>query len=130
MMSRMHTSTRERFKWQLEALHAELSAAVEGKADATAPVTPDTSIGRLSRMFPVLLLPACVGLLALSVGTAPWIAFVYLILAGVSQGIASPMMTALWAEVYGVESLGATKGTVATFGIFATALGRSCWARC
>jgi MFS family permease len=48
---------------------------------------------------------------------------VYLILAGVSQGIASPMMTALWAEVYGVESLGATKGTVATFGTFATALG-------
>lgn len=33
------------------------------------------------------------------------------------------MMTALWAEVYGVESLDATKGTVATFGIFATALG-------
>ncbi len=75
------------------------------------------------RLFPVILMPACVGLLALSLGSAPWIAFVYLILAGVSQGIASPMMTALWAEVYGVESLGATKGTVATFGIFATALG-------
>jgi MFS family permease len=46
-----------------------------------------------------------------------------LILAGVSQGVAGPMMTALWAEVYGVESLGATKGTVSTFGIIATALG-------
>ncbi len=33
------------------------------------------------------------------------------------------MMTALWTEVYGVESLGATKGTVATVGVFATALG-------
>jgi MFS family permease len=75
------------------------------------------------RLFPVILLPACVGLMALSLGSAPWIAFVYLILAGVSQGIASPMMTALWAEIYGVESLGATKGTVATFGVFATALG-------
>ena len=31
-------------------MEAELTAAVEGKADATAPVTLDTSIGRLSRM--------------------------------------------------------------------------------
>ena len=31
-------------------MEAELSAAVEGKADATAPVALDTSIGRLSRM--------------------------------------------------------------------------------
>jgi MFS family permease len=76
-----------------------------------------------ARMFPVALLPVCVGLVALSVGATPWIAFVYLALAGVSQGVASPMMTALWAEVYGVESLGATKGVVSTFGIFGTALG-------
>lgn len=71
----------------------------------------------------MILVPVCVGLLALSAGASPWIAFVYLALAGVSQGLASPMMTALWAEIYGVESLGAIKGTVATFGIFATALG-------
>lgn len=48
---------------------------------------------------------------------------VYLSLAGMSQGIANPMMPALWTEVYGAESLGATKGTVATVGVFATALG-------
>lgn len=75
------------------------------------------------RLFPVILIPACVGLGALSLGSSPWIAFLYLALAGVSQGIASPMMTALWAEVYGVESLGATKSTVSMLGIFATALG-------
>ncbi len=76
-----------------------------------------------ARLFPVILVPVSVGLLALSLGSSPGIAFVYLILAGVSQGLASPMMTALWAEVYGVETLGATKGLVATFGIFGTALG-------
>lgn len=75
------------------------------------------------RLFPVILIPACVGLGALSLGTSPWIAFIYLALAGVSQGIASPMMTALWAEVYGVETLGATKSTLSMLGIFATALG-------
>lgn len=75
------------------------------------------------RLFPMILLPACIGLGILSVGTAPATVFVYLALVGVSQGIASPMMTALWAEVYGVETLGATKSTVAMLGIFATALG-------
>jgi MFS family permease len=54
---------------------------------------------------------------------SPWGAFAYLALVGMSQGIASPMMTALWSEVYGVESLGATKSTVAMFGIFGTAVG-------
>ncbi|MHB1309661.1 MAG: TraR/DksA family transcriptional regulator [Limisphaerales bacterium] len=46
----MDQTTLERFKRQLEGMEAELSAAVEGKGDATAPVTLDTSIGRLSRM--------------------------------------------------------------------------------
>jgi DnaK suppressor protein len=46
----MDATTLERFKKQLEAMEAELTAAVEGKADSTAPVTLDTSIGRLSRM--------------------------------------------------------------------------------
>lgn len=75
------------------------------------------------RLFPVILIPTCIGLGALTVGSSPWIAFLYLALAGVSQGIASPMMTALWAEVYGVETLGATKSTVSMLGIFGTALG-------
>lgn len=46
----MDQTTLERFKKQLEEMEAELSAAVQGKAEATAPVTLDTSIGRLSRM--------------------------------------------------------------------------------
>ncbi|MDW7645500.1 MAG: MFS transporter [Desulfuromonadales bacterium] len=76
-----------------------------------------------TRLFPYILVPACAGLIFLSFGTSPWVALVYLLLVGFSQGIANPMMSALWAEVYGVESLGATKGTVATIGVFATALG-------
>jgi MFS family permease len=75
------------------------------------------------RLYPYVLLPICAGLLTLSLGSAPWPALVYLTLAGVSQGLAGPTMTALWAEVYGVAALGATKGTVATLGVFATAIG-------
>lgn len=46
----MDDATLERFKQQLEELEAELRDSVEGKADATAPVQVDSSIGRLSRM--------------------------------------------------------------------------------
>jgi DnaK suppressor protein len=46
----MDNTTLERFKKQLEEMEAELRAGVEGKAEASAPVTLDTSIGRLSRM--------------------------------------------------------------------------------
>ena len=46
----MDQITLERFEKQLKAMEAELDAALAGKADATAPVALDTSIGRLSRM--------------------------------------------------------------------------------
>lgn len=46
----MDQATLERLKQLLEGLEVELKAALAGKADATAPVTLDTSIGRLSRM--------------------------------------------------------------------------------
>jgi DnaK suppressor protein len=46
----MDDATLSRFRKQLEEMEGELRDAVEGKADATAPVQLDTSIGRLSRM--------------------------------------------------------------------------------
>ncbi len=46
----MDQATLDKLKQQLEALEAELKAAEAGKADAMAPVTLDTSIGRLSRL--------------------------------------------------------------------------------
>ncbi len=46
----MDPTTRGRFQRRLEQMVSELTEAVEGKADATAPVQLDTAIGRLSRM--------------------------------------------------------------------------------
>lgn len=109
--------------WSAETMAAGFIGFALARMAASLVVGP--WIDRLGavRLFPVILVPACAGLIVLSLGNAPWIAFVYLALVGVSQGIASPMMTALWAEVYGVESLGATKSTVSMLGIFGTALG-------
>lgn len=104
-----------------------MAAAFIGFAAArmVASLTVGPIIDRMGarRFFPVILAPSFLGLVTLSFSTAAWTPFVYLALAGISQGIASPIMTALLAEIYGVESLGATKGKIATMGIFATALG-------
>lgn len=75
------------------------------------------------RLFPFILLPVMAGLVFLSAGHSWLTPFAYLFLAGISQGATGAVMTSLWAEVYGVSSLGKIKGTVASFSIFATALG-------
>ncbi|MEX2482804.1 MAG: MFS transporter [Gammaproteobacteria bacterium] len=75
------------------------------------------------RLFPLILLPVCLGLGVLSVAQSTWVAYFYLAMAGISQGLAAPLVTSLWAEVYGVSALGAIKGVVSTCAIFATALG-------
>jgi MFS family permease len=75
------------------------------------------------RVFPFTLVPMCAGLALLWAGTAPWAAFVYLGLAGASLGLAVPVNTALWAEIYGLHALGAIKGTVTMATVAATAAG-------
>lgn len=96
---------------------------------ATARVAASLWIGPLVdrwgaiRLFPFVLVPICAGLLVLAAEGPAWTAFVYLALAGASQGFANPIGTALWAEIYGVESLGAIKGKVAMPSIVATAAG-------
>jgi MFS family permease len=109
--------------WSAQTMAAAFIGFAVARMAASLIVGPWIDRWGAVRLFPVILIPVCVGLGALSVGSSSWIAFLYLALAGVSQGIASPMMTALWAEVYGVETLGATKSTVSMLGIFGTALG-------
>lgn len=75
------------------------------------------------RLLQWQLIPAVAGLAALLAGGAPWMAWLYLALVGISQGMAGPVMTATWAEVYGVERLGSIKGMVTTLAILGTALG-------
>lgn len=109
--------------WSAQTMAVAFIGFAVARMVASLVVGPLIDRWKAVRLFPAILVPACVGLVVLSVGTSQWVAFVYLGLAGVSQGIAGPMMTALWAEVYGVETLGTTKSTVSMLGIFGTALG-------
>ncbi len=109
--------------WTVETMAKAFIGFAIARMAASLAVGPLIDRFSAIRLFPVILVPACLGLAVLSLSSLSWAAFVYLGFVGASQGIASPMMTALWAEVYGVESLGATKSQVSMLGIFATALG-------
>ncbi len=74
------------------------------------------------RLFPFVLVPYAFALTVLMLNTHPYTALVWLGMAGLSFGCVSVTMPALWAEAFGVESLGAISSIVGSAGVFATAL--------
>ena len=75
------------------------------------------------RIMPIFLIPMILSLLVLSIfDTAPAV-WLYLALLGISGGLYYTGISALWAELYGAENLGAIKSTTHAVNVFASALG-------
>lgn len=109
--------------FSLQAMGAAFVGFAVARLTASLAIGPLIDRWSAVRLFPFILLPVAAGLAFLWKGSLFLAPFAFLALAGVSQGIAGPTMTALWAEIYGSASLGAIKGMVAGMSIFATALG-------
>lgn len=73
------------------------------------------------RLVGYYLLPLALGLLALALGDQPWIALVFMLLAGVTGGAALTIVGALWAELYGTTHLGAIRSLIWALVVFTTA---------
>ncbi|MFP8940301.1 MFS transporter [Streptomyces fenghuangensis] len=74
-------------------------------------------------LLPVFLLPLAGGLLLLGTVTAPWSAFAFMALYGVTNGLSLSLFGAVWPEVYGTRHLGAIRSVVVAVLVFASALG-------
>ena len=74
------------------------------------------------RVLPYLLVPLAIGLTALMVSDHPLAGLLYMTASGTSVGGYMVIVSALWAELYGVAHLGAIKSAVAGFSIFFSAL--------
>lgn len=74
------------------------------------------------RIFPYSLIPLALGLATLWTQAAIWALYLFFICAGISQGIAGVIMTALWAQRYGPDVLGRVKSMVSMLAVFSTAL--------
>jgi MFS family permease len=76
-----------------------------------------------ARVMPVLLVPLVIGLTIVSALDSQLWAWPYLLLVGVTIGLSYTVVTAFWAEVYGVDHLGAIRSMAISLSVFASALG-------
>ena len=75
------------------------------------------------RIVPFFLFPLALGLLVLILSTHPYAALLYLLLAGITNAMSAVIGSAVWAELYGVQNLGAIKSIISTFFVAATSVG-------
>ncbi len=75
------------------------------------------------RIFPFILLPLACGILLLSLSTNPLITPFYWLLVGITGGLNSPVMSALYAETYGTRSVGTVRSLFIFVMVVSTALG-------
>lgn len=74
------------------------------------------------RLVPLMLLPLAAALLVVGLVDDGWIVWPYFILLGTCVGIGHTAVSAMWAELYGVESIGAIKSLVTALAVLASAL--------
>jgi predicted MFS family arabinose efflux permease len=75
------------------------------------------------KVFVFYLIPLMLALLVLQVGNHPLLAMLYMILLGITASLNSLTGAAIWAEIYGVQHLGAIKSMTTTIMIVASAIG-------
>ncbi|MBW2367635.1 MAG: MFS transporter [Deltaproteobacteria bacterium] len=75
------------------------------------------------RLVPFMLVPLALAMLVVAIFNNPFAVWLYMVLLGLSVGIAHTSVSAMWAEVYGVAHLGAIKSLMAALSVFGTALG-------
>ncbi len=75
------------------------------------------------KLFKIFLIPITIGLLIFALSEGIIGSLFFLLLAGISIGISGPIRTAVLAEVYGTESLGAIRSLFSMFTVISSALG-------
>lgn len=79
-------------------------------------------VDRLSarRLLPLTVVPMGAGIALLWMVEAGWAAYAFMALLGVTSGMGGSVKTALWAELYGTEHLGAIKSMLASLMVIST----------
>lgn len=74
------------------------------------------------RIFPWVLLPVTIGMVALALGQGLFSAAIFLTGTGLSIGMVGVVKTAALAEVYGVQSIGRVRSIFSVVAVFSTAI--------
>lgn len=108
--------------WSLEWIGISFIAFASGRMLFSIISGPWIDRWTAKKLFPFYLLPFLIGLFALVLFSHPYIAFVYMITAGISVGINTNIVTAVLAEVYGSEYLGGIRSIFSMLSVVSTAL--------
>ncbi len=76
-----------------------------------------------ARLVPMMLVPIAAGLVVAGTLRQPWSVWPYFLLLGGGVAISHTAVSAMWAEIYGVGSLGAIKSLVTALAVFSSAIG-------
>lgn len=75
------------------------------------------------KMLPFVLVPMAVSALSVALVTPVWGVYVFMLFLGVSNGLTSTLLGALWPEVYGLANLGGIRAIIVAAMVLSTALG-------
>jgi MFS family permease len=108
--------------WKLEWVAASFIASAVTSRLGSFCMGPLVDRFSARKMFRFVLAPYALALIVLMTNTHPYAAPVWLGLAGFSVGCVMVAMPVLWAEMFGVHSLGAISSVASSAGVLSTAL--------
>lgn len=108
--------------WDIEILASAFIAFAAAKSSFSLISGPLVDRFTACRVFPFVLIPFMLGLIILSTFTHYLTVFVYMFMAGVSEGFGFNVKTAIYAELYGTANLGAIRSMMSMFMVLSTAV--------
>ncbi|MFU8860889.1 MAG: MFS transporter [Cyclonatronaceae bacterium] len=108
--------------WSVETIAAAFIAFASLKVIFSLWVGPAIDKYSAKKIFPWFILPFLLGILSLWLIDHPAAAFIYLGLLGVTEGLGMSVKTSLWAELYGIKTIGAIRSMLTTFMVISTAV--------
>jgi MFS family permease len=108
--------------WSLEWIAAWFVGYAVARAVSMVAMGPVIDRVGALRLLPLQLVPLALAMLALVTSASPWAVPFYLLPMGLSAGIASTLITAMWVELYGPERLAEIRSLTTALSVLATGL--------
>lgn len=112
----------EQLGWSAALIASAFIAHALARVVSSLSVGPAIDAFSARQLFPYHLIPIGLGFLVAVFHPGGWSAFLYMFLLGMTLGVSGNIKTALWAEMYGTESVGTIRSLFSALMVFSTAL--------
>jgi len=112
----------EQLGWSAALIASAFIAHALARVLSSLSVGPAIDAFSARQLFPYHLIPIGLGFLVAVFHPGGWSAFLYMFLLGMTLGVSGNIKTALWAEMYGSESVGTIRSLFSALMVFSTAL--------